>query len=103
MGLELSIIVIGLLFFIILSGARANMTIGVYNVNDYGAVGDGQTDSTKVSFSCHGISVGSLGKYTDEKDVIGLTVRNCTLTDTTNGLRIKTWQSSPSKLKATDF
>ncbi|KAK2643937.1 hypothetical protein Ddye_019132 [Dipteronia dyeriana] len=42
----------------------------------------------------HGISVGSLGKYKDEKDVVGLNVKNCTLKDTTNGLRIKTMASS---------
>ncbi|XP_077246180.1 exopolygalacturonase-like [Tasmannia lanceolata] len=41
----------------------------------------------------HGISVGSLGKYANEEDVVGLIVRNCTLTGTTNGLRIKTFAS----------
>lgn len=49
MGVELSIHVIGLLFFI-LSGAGADMNVGVYNVKDYAAVGDGQTDNTKVTF-----------------------------------------------------
>ncbi|MQM17754.1 hypothetical protein Taro_050730 [Colocasia esculenta] len=43
----------------------------------------------------HGLSVGSLGKYADEKAVMGLTVRNCTITQTTNGVRIKTWPGSP--------
>ncbi|KAI9196915.1 hypothetical protein LWI28_028058 [Acer negundo] len=42
----------------------------------------------------HGISVGSLGKYKDEKNVVGLNVNNCTFKDTTNGLRIKTMASS---------
>ncbi|WOK98016.1 hypothetical protein Cni_G06724 [Canna indica] len=51
----------------------------------------------------HGISIGSLGKYANEKDVVGLKVNNCTLSGTDNGLRIKTWQSSPSFLKVTDF
>ncbi|RZS06257.1 hypothetical protein BHM03_00036909 [Ensete ventricosum] len=82
----------------------ANSIIGTGD--DCISIGPGCTNLTIFNVLCgpgHGISVGSLGKYTDEKDVIGLTVRNCTLTDTTNGLRIKTWQSSPSKLKATDF
>lgn len=48
MGLELSIIVIDVLFFI-LSSARVNMIVGVYNVKDCGAR-DGQIDNTKVAF-----------------------------------------------------
>ncbi|XP_039125946.1 exopolygalacturonase-like [Dioscorea cayenensis subsp. rotundata] len=43
----------------------------------------------------HGISVGSLGRYENERDVVGLRVRNCTLTGTRNGVRVKTWPASP--------
>ncbi|CAL9192205.1 unnamed protein product [Musa hybrid cultivar] len=43
----------------------------------------------------HGISVGSLGKYMNEEDVSGVSVRNCTVSGTTNGVRIKTWPGSP--------
>ncbi|KAM3744093.1 hypothetical protein ACB098_06G026100 [Castanea mollissima] len=39
----------------------------------------------------HGISVGSLGGGPNEEDVSGLTVTNCTLIGTQNGLRVKTW------------
>jgi galacturan 1,4-alpha-galacturonidase len=70
------------------------------------SLGSGSTNVTISNVFCgpgHGISVGSLGKYANEKDVIGLTVSNCTLTGTTNGLRIKTWQSSSSALVATSF
>ncbi|PON43314.1 Glycoside hydrolase [Parasponia andersonii] len=44
----------------------------------------------------HGISIGSLGKYPNEPDVKGLVIRNCNLTGTQNGLRIKTWAPSPA-------
>lgn len=41
-------------------------------------------------------SVGSLGKYPNEQDVRGVSVRNCTIKDTTNGVRIKTWPGAPA-------
>lgn len=42
----------------------------------------------------HGISIGSLGKYKGEKDVQNIKIRDSTLQDTDNGLRIKTWDSN---------
>ena len=39
----------------------------------------------------HGISIGSLGKYPDERNVRGIQIKNSALIGTTNGLRIKTW------------
>ncbi|ESW26300.1 hypothetical protein PHAVU_003G107500 [Phaseolus vulgaris] len=39
----------------------------------------------------HGISIGSLGKYPNEEEVRGIRIQNCSLTGTTNGLRLKAW------------
>ncbi|XP_040943776.1 exopolygalacturonase [Gossypium hirsutum] len=50
----------------------------------------------------HGISIGSLGKYTNEKNVNGVSVRKCTLNGTDNGIRIKSWES-PISITASNF
>lgn len=48
-------------------------------------------------------SVGSLGRYWNEGDVSGLVVRDCTMTGTSNGIRIKTWANSPGSSAATNM
>ncbi|ESQ35088.1 hypothetical protein EUTSA_v10009339mg [Eutrema salsugineum] len=61
------------------------------------AVLSGNTNIDIYNVTCgpgHGISVGSLGKYSDEKNIEGLTVRDTIFTGTSNGIRIKTWESS---------
>ncbi|PKI35529.1 hypothetical protein CRG98_043983 [Punica granatum] len=42
----------------------------------------------------HGIRLGSLGKYQGKELVSGFWVKNCTLTNTQNGVRVKTWPTS---------
>ncbi|TVU32934.1 hypothetical protein EJB05_24699, partial [Eragrostis curvula] len=51
----------------------------------------------------HGISVGSLGRYKDEKDVEDVQVTDCTIVGATNGLRIKSYEDSKSALRASKF
>uniref|UniRef100_A0A2C9V941 Polygalacturonase n=1 Tax=Manihot esculenta TaxID=3983 RepID=A0A2C9V941_MANES len=53
------------------------------------SIGDGTENLKITKVACgpgHGISIGSLGKYENEDPV-----SDCTLTGTTNGVRIKTW------------
>ncbi|XP_062103568.1 exopolygalacturonase-like [Humulus lupulus] len=61
------------------------------------SIGDGSKQITVNNVTCgpgHGISIGSLGKYPDEEPVQGVYVRSCTLKNTQNGVRIKTWPDS---------
>ncbi|XP_017251944.1 exopolygalacturonase-like [Daucus carota subsp. sativus] len=67
--------------------------------DDCVSIGAGNTNVTVARIVCgpgHGLSVGSLGKWQDETDLRGVTVTNCTLTNTTNGARIKSYRQSPS-------
>ncbi|KAL6214909.1 hypothetical protein ACLB2K_014341 [Fragaria x ananassa] len=65
--------------------------------DDCVSIGKGARQITVNNVTCgpgHGISVGSLGKYKNEQPVVGVTVTNCKLVNTTNGARIKTWANS---------
>nr|VDC82978.1 unnamed protein product [Brassica rapa] len=74
--------------------------------DDCVSIGQGNSQITITSIKCgpgHGISVGSLGRYPNEKDVKGLVVRDCKMSGTTNGIRIKTWADSPGLSEATNM
>lgn len=61
------------------------------------SIGDGSKQIVVNQLTCgpgHGISIGSLGRYQNEQPVQGVYVTGCTLTNTQNGLRIKTWPNS---------
>ncbi|WJX67528.1 galacturonan 1,4-alpha-galacturonidase [Trifolium repens] len=74
--------------------------------DDCVSVGDGTKNLTVQNVNCgpgHGISIGSLGKFTTEENVEGVLVKNCTLTETDNGVRVKTWPNEPATLTISDL
>ncbi|CAH8361518.1 unnamed protein product [Eruca vesicaria subsp. sativa] len=82
----------------------SNVTIGTGD--DCIAILDGNTNLEISNVRCgpgHGISVGSLGRNKDEKNVEGLTVRDSVFNGTNNGLRIKTWAKSVSQTLLSKF
>lgn len=86
-------------------GIHIGRSVGVYIIDttiktgdDCVSIGDGSQQIFVQGVNCgpgHGISVGSLGKYPNEEPVVGVFVKNCTISGGTNGVRIKTWPASP--------
>ncbi|KAG7581338.1 Pectin lyase fold/virulence factor [Arabidopsis suecica] len=94
-------------------GIHLGRSVGVSIINsriatgdDCVSVGDGMVNLLVKNVVCgpgHGISVGSLGRYGHEQDVSGIRVINCTLQETDNGLRIKTWPSAACSTTASNI
>ncbi|ESQ55365.1 hypothetical protein EUTSA_v10027416mg [Eutrema salsugineum] len=90
-------------------GYSSNMQISNTQIgtgDDCIAILPGTTNLDISNVTCgpgHGISVGSLGKNKAEKDVNGLTVSDTIFNGTSNGIRIKTWESSASNILVSKF
>ncbi|KAL6623261.1 hypothetical protein ACP70R_033140 [Stipagrostis hirtigluma subsp. patula] len=70
------------------------------------SIQDGCSDVFIDSVGCgpgHGISIGGLGKGGTTAVVSNITVQNVTLTRTTTGVRIKTWQGGSGSVKDVRF
>ncbi|CAL0317415.1 unnamed protein product [Lupinus luteus] len=74
--------------------------------DDCVSLGDGNNRLVVKNVECgpgHGISVGSLGKYDNEAPLDDFLVKNVTIKNTNNGVRIKSWPSEPISITVTNM
>lgn len=70
------------------------------------SIGGGSSRIRVTRVTCgpgQGISVGCLGRYKDEKDVSDVTVKDCVLRSSTNGVRIKTYEDAVKSITASNL
>nr|CAB3473054.1 unnamed protein product [Digitaria exilis] len=78
----------------------------IYNGDDCVSIGAGCSNVHIENITCghgHGISIGSLGVHNTRACVSNVTVRNARITDSDNGLRIKTWQGGAGAVSGVEF
>ncbi|KAM7277342.1 hypothetical protein ACFE04_019208 [Oxalis oulophora] len=78
----------------------------ISNGDDCVSIGAGCYDVDIRNITCgpgHGISIGSLGNHKSRACVSNITVRDSTIKQTDNGVRIKTWQGGSGKVSGVKF
>ncbi|KAI3974817.1 hypothetical protein MKX01_004875 [Papaver californicum] len=86
-------------------------SVGIYDTNiangdDCISIGRGCSDVDIKNITCmhsHGISIGSLGVQNTHACVSNITVRNVSMKDSDNGVRIKTWQGGSGSVSGVTF
>ncbi|KAG6534705.1 polygalacturonase At1g48100-like [Zingiber officinale] len=74
--------------------------------DDCVSIGAGSSNIHIRNITCgpsHGISIGSLGKQSSRACVRNITVKDCVIKHSDNGLRIKTWQGGSGSVSSVSF
>ncbi|CAA2981134.1 polygalacturonase At1g48100 [Olea europaea subsp. europaea] len=85
--------------------------VGIYNSiisngDDCVSIGSGCYDVDIKNVTCgpsHGISIGSLGNHNSSACASNITVRDCMIKNSDNGVRIKTWQGGSGAVSGVTF
>ncbi|CAL9107617.1 unnamed protein product [Musa textilis] len=78
----------------------------ISNGDDCISIGPGCSNVDIANVTCgpsHGISIGSLGVHNSQACVSNITVRNARISNSDNGVRIKTWQGGTGSVSGISF